>query len=160
MSPAAGWLIASLLILIGIIGSFLPAVPGVLLIFGGMLLGAWTDGFRRVGWVTLAILGVLTALALLGDLLGSLIGAKRAGASRTALLGAALGCLVGIFFGIAGALLGPFVGAIVGELLSRRHLGQATRVAAGTWIGLALSLIFRLVVVFTMLAVFISRFLF
>ena len=160
MNPTGWWLIAVLLILIGVIGSFLPAIPGVFLVFGGMLLGAWIDGFRRIGWVTLAILGVLAGLALLGDLLGALIGAKRVGASRAALFGAALGGLVGIFFGLAGALLGPFLGAVAGELFSRGHLWQAARVGTGTWVGLALSLVFRLVIVFAMLAVFVTSYLF
>lgn len=159
MNPAVWWVIAALLMLIGVIGSFLPAVPGVILIFGGMLLGAWIDGFTRVGWVTLAILGLLTTLALLGDMLGALVGAKRVGASRTALLGAAIGGVVGIFFGLIGLLLGPFVGAAAGELLSRRHWKQSVRVGAGTWIGLALSLVFRLIIVFTMFAVFITSYL-
>lgn len=159
MNPTGWWLIAVLLILIGLIGSFLPTVPGVILVFGGMLLGAWIDGFRRVGWVTLTILGALAGLALLGDLLGTLIGAKRVGASRTALFGAALGGLIGIFFGLAGALLGPFLGAVAGELLGKGHLEQAARVGAGTWLGLLLSLVFRLVIVFAMLAVFVTSFL-
>ena len=160
MHPTGWWLIAVLLILIGVIGSFLPAVPGVILVFGGMLLGAWIGGFRRIGWVTLAVLGVLAGLALLGDLLGGLIGAKRVGASRAALFGAALGGLVGIFFGLAGALLGPFLGAVAGELLSRGHLWQAARVGTGTWVGLALSLVFRIIIVFAMLAVFVTSYLF
>jgi uncharacterized protein YqgC (DUF456 family) len=158
MSPAAWWTIAALLMLIGAIGSFLPAVPGVILVFGGMLLGAWIDGFRRIGWATLTILGLLTILALLGDMLGAIIGAKRVGASRVALLGAAIGALAGIFFGLAGALLGPFLGATAGELLSRRQLRRSVRAGAGTWIGLAFSLVFRLIIVFTMFAVFIASY--
>lgn len=158
MSPAGWWVIALLLMLIGVIGSFLPGVPGVVLVFGGMLLGAWVDGFRRIGWVTLAILGLLAGLALLGDMLGGVMGAKRVGASRAALLGAAVGGVVGIFFGLAGALVGPFVGAAVGQLLSGGHMGQAARVGVGTWVGLTLSLVFRLIVVFTMLAVFMTRY--
>lgn len=158
MTPAVWWTIAALLILMGVIGTFLPAAPGVILVFAGMLLGAWIDGFRRIGWVTLTILGLLTILALLGDMLGALIGAKRVGASRAALLGAAIGGLVGMFFGLVGALLGPFLGATAGELLSRRHVSQSIRVGAGTWVGLALSLVFRLIIVFTMLAVFIASY--
>lgn len=159
MSSAAGWAIAALLMIFGLIGSFLPAAPGVILIFAGMVLGAWVDGFRQVGWVTLVILGVLTVLALLADMLGGLIGAKRVGASRSALVGAALGGLVGIFFGLIGALLGPFLGAAAGELLSRRQVKQSLRVGAGTWAGLAVSLVFRLIIVFTMFAVFIGSYL-
>ncbi len=160
MNPAVWWAIAALLMLMGVIGSLLPAVPGVLLVFGGMLLGAWIDGFRQIGWVTLAVLGVLTILALLSDMLFSVIGAKRVGASRTALFGAAIGGLAGIFFGLAGALLGPFLGASAGELLSKHHLKHSVRVGAGTWVGLALSLVFRLIIIFTMFTVFITRFFF
>lgn len=158
MHPIGWWAIAGLLMLTGVVGSFLPGVPGVVLLLGGMLLGAWIDGFRRIGWVTLTLLGVLAGLALLGDVLGGVIGARRVGASAAALLGAAVGGLVGIFFGLAGVLLGPFLGAVAGELLSRGRLEQAARVGAGTWAGLALSLVFRLIIVFTMLAVFIARY--
>lgn len=159
MNPIGWWVIAILLMVAGVIGSFLPAVPGVILVYGGMLLAAWIDGFTRIGWVTLAILGLLTVVALLGDMLGSLIGAKRVGASKAALVGAAIGGLIGIFFGIIGALLGPFLGAALGELLSRRPLSQSVRVGAGTWLGLLFSLLFRVVIVFTMLAVFITSYL-
>ncbi len=151
------WAISALLILAGVVSSFLPVSPGVFLVFAGMLLGAWADGFRHIGWVTLLILGLLALVALLGDMLGSLIGAKRLGASRAALIGAAIGILVGIFFGLPGALLGPFLGATAGELLARRHVRQSVRVGAGTWVGLAFSVVLRLIIVFTMLAVFITR---
>ena len=159
MHAIGWWVIAALLILAGVIDSFLPGVPGVILVFGGMLLAAWIDGFRRIGWVTLTILGLLTALALLGDLLGAILGAKRVGASRGALLGAAVGGLVGIFFGLPGALLGPLLGAVAGELLSKGRPGQAALVGAGTWVGLILSLVFRLIIVFAMIAVFVMRYL-
>jgi uncharacterized protein YqgC (DUF456 family) len=159
MSPVVWWIAAVLLIVIGIIGVFLPAVPGVTLVLAGMMLGAWIDGFTRVGWMTLAILAALTALALLADVVGGLIGAKRVGASRLALIGAAIGGLVGLFFGLIGALIGPFVGAVAGELASRRRLGQAARVGLGTWVGLALSLVAKVVIVFMMLAVFITSYL-
>jgi uncharacterized protein YqgC (DUF456 family) len=157
MIPVFWWAISALLILAGVVSSFLPVSPGVFLVFAGMLLGAWADGFRHIGWVTLLILGLLALVALLGDMLGSLIGAKRLGASRAALIGAAIGILVGIFFGLPGALLGPFLGATAGELLARRHVRQSVRVGAGTWVGLAFSVVLRLIIVFTMLAVFITR---
>lgn len=159
MSPIGWWVIAVLLMLAGIIGTFLPAIPGVILVFGGMLLAAWIDGFRRIGWLTLAVLGLLAGLALLGDVLGALLGAKRVGAGPAALLGAAIGGIIGVFFGLPGLLLGPFVGAVAGELLGKGNLAQAARVGAGTWVGLALSLALRLIIVFAMLAVFITSYL-
>ena len=157
MVPVLLWVIGAVLILAGVLSSFLPVSPGVFLVFAGMLLGAWADGFRRIGWVTLVILGLLALLALLGDMLGSLIGAKRFGASKGALIGAAIGIVVGIFFGLAGALLGPFLGATAGELLAKHQVRQSVRAGAGTWVGLAFSVVLRLIIVFTMPAVFITR---
>jgi uncharacterized protein YqgC (DUF456 family) len=159
MSTIGWWIVAVLLIVVGVAGVFLPAMPGVLLVFAGMLLGAWIDGFTRVGWTTLVILGLLAALALLMDVLGSLIGAKRVGASRLALIGATIGALVGLFFGLIGALIGPFLGAAAGELISRGRLEQAARVGIGTWVGLALSLAAKAVIVLAMLAVFVASYL-
>lgn len=73
--------------------------------------------------------------------------------------GAALGTLVGLFFGLPGLLLGPFIGALVGELLVLRSLrseaiGQATKVGAGTWIGLLIGIVLRFALAFAMLGLF------
>ncbi|HYK24750.1 MAG TPA: DUF456 domain-containing protein [Steroidobacteraceae bacterium] len=159
MNPIGWWILAVLLIVAGIIGTLVPGVPGVLLVFGGMLLAAWIDGFTRIGWITLTILAVLVALSLLADLLGGLLGAKRVGASRLALLGAAIGSLVGLFYGLVGALIAPFFGAAAGELISRGRLAQAARVGLGTWVGFALALLARVVIVVAMLVVFVTSYL-
>jgi uncharacterized protein len=153
------WILAVLLIVAGVIGTLVPGVPGVLAVFGGMLLAAWIDGFTRIGWITLTILAVLMALALLADVVGGLLGAKRVGASRLALLGAAIGSVVGLFYGLVGALIAPFFGAAAGELISRGRLAQAARVGVGTWIGIALSLVARVFIVLAMLVVFITSYL-
>jgi len=159
VNPIGWWILAVLLIVAGIIGTLVPGVPGVLLVFGGMLLAAWIDGFTRIGWITLTILAVLVALSLLADLLGGLLGAKRVGASRLALLGAAIGSLVGLFYGLVGALIAPFFGAAAGELISRGRLAQAARVGLGTWVGFALALLARVVIVVAMLVVFVTSYL-
>lgn len=148
-----------MLILIGVIGTFLPGIPGAPIVFAGMWLAAWADDFRRIGWVTLVILGLLTLLTLVADLLGAFLGAKRVGASRLALAGAAIGSVVGLFFGLPGALVGPFLGAAAGELIAQRQFLRAARVGIGTWIGLVLSTLARVALVFAMLAVFIVSYL-
>jgi len=159
MGTTGWWILAIALILVGIVGTFLPAVPGAVAVFGGMLLAAWIDDFQRIGWVTLTILGVLTALTFVFDIIGGLIGAKRVGASRQALVGAAIGSVIGLFFGLIGILVAPFVGAVVGELLSRRQLGPAARVGLATWIGLAVGSLAKVALVFAMLAVFTTSYL-
>jgi uncharacterized protein YqgC (DUF456 family) len=149
------WLLAITLIIVGVIGTFGPVLPGAALVFAGMLLAAWIDHFHRVGWITLTILGVLTVLIFLIDIVAALIGAKRVGASRLALLGATVGTIVGLFFGILGILLGPFIGAVVGELMARGRLDHAARVGLGTWLGMAIGALAKVAVVLAMLGVFL-----
>ena len=97
-TQTAYYLVAGALILIGLLGTVLPILPGLPVMFAGMLLAAWTDDFQRIGGVTLVVLGVLVVLSIAVDLLSSVVGAKRVGASNKALWGAGLGGLVGIFF--------------------------------------------------------------
>ena len=99
------WALAGILVLVGLAGTILPALPGVPFVFGGLLIVAWLGEFQRIGWPTLTILAVLTAFAVLVDLLATLLGAKRVGASKLALLGAAIGSIIGIFFGLVGIFI-------------------------------------------------------
>ena len=159
MDPTLLWIIAIGLIAVGVAGTVLPGIPGVMAVFGGMLLAAWIDNFTRIGWVTLVVLGVLTALAFAADIVGSLLGAKRVGASRLALAGAALGTLAAFPFGFFGLLLGPFVGAVAGEFITRQRLDAAARVGLGTWIGLAVGSLAKIALLFAMLGVFVTSYL-
>jgi uncharacterized protein YqgC (DUF456 family) len=148
------WVLAVLLVFAGLAGTILPALPGVPLVFGGLLLAAWADGFERVGVVTLIVLGVLTALSFAVDLAAAALGARRVGATRYAVVGAALGTLAGIFFGLPGLLVGPFAGAVGGELLAHGRVPQAARVGVATWVGLLFGTLAKLALVFTMLGIF------
>jgi uncharacterized protein YqgC (DUF456 family) len=69
--------------------------------------------------------------------------------------GALLGTLVGIFFGLPGLLLGPFIGALAGELSSGGSVLRSTQVGVGTWIGLLLGTLAKLVLSFAMIGVFV-----
>jgi len=149
------WVLSLILVSVGIAGVLVPGLPGTPLVFGGLLLAAWADGFQNVGAGTIVILAVMTILAFGVDFLSASLGAKRAGASREAVIGAALGTLIGIFFGFVGILLGPFVGAVTGEFLARRNLGQAGRAGAATWIGFLLGIGVKLVLAFTMVGIFV-----
>jgi uncharacterized protein YqgC (DUF456 family) len=151
------YILAGALILAGLAGVILPALPGLPLVFAGMLLAAWAGGFEKIGVGTLVALGVLTALSMVVDFWAAAHGAKRVGASRLALAGAVLGTFVGIFLGPIGLFVGPFVGALSGELLHGRSLdriGHATRVGFGTWFGLVLGIALKLMLAFAMLGLF------
>lgn len=148
------YVLAVILVLIGMAGVILPALPGLPLVFAGMLLGAWAGGFEQVGWIPLVILGALTVLSVAVDFFATVVGAKRVGASRKALLGAVIGTFAGLFFGPIGLFAGPFVGALLGELWHGREIGQAAKVGLGTWLGILLGTVLKLGLAFAMLGLF------
>lgn len=148
-------LVAALMVLAGLAGSVLPALPGVPLVFGGLVVAAWADDFQRVGWITLTLLGLLTLLSFVIDFGATALGAKRVGATKLAIVGAAVGAIAGIFLGIPGLILGPFVGAVAGELISHGKVEQATRAGVATWVGLLFGTLAKLALVFTMVGVFL-----
>jgi uncharacterized protein YqgC (DUF456 family) len=148
------WLLSAALILVGLAGTVLPALPGTVLVLAGIVLGAWIDDFTRVGGLTLTLVAVLAALAWALDYVAGLMGARKVGASRQALIGAALGTVVGLFMGLVGVLFMPLVGAAVGEYLARRDHGQALKVGTATWLGMMLGMIAKVVLAFVMVGVF------
>jgi uncharacterized protein len=154
------WTAAIMLTAAGLVGSVVPMLPGPILLFAGLLLGAWIDNFTYVGTGTLLVLGVMTSLAYLCEIAGTAFGAKRYGASRRAVIGAAIGGVVGIFLGFAGIIVGPFVGAMVGELTVRSDLGTAARAGWGATVGLALATAGKLALGIAMIGIFLlARFL-
>ena len=156
MEPTILLILAALLVLLGLAGTVLPVLPGVLLVFAGLFLAAWAEGFQQVGAVGLTIIGALALLAFAADFVASLLGAKRVGASPLALAGAAIGGVVGIFFGLVGVFIGPFIGAVAGEYLARGKLAQAGKVGLGTWLGLLVAAVAKVVIAFLMIAAFFA----
>ena len=155
MNDTLLWILSGALILAGFAGIVLPALPGTLLIFAGIMLGAWIDDFTRVGWAPLALIAVLALLAWAMDYVAAMLGAKRAGASRLAIVGAAVGTVAGIFMGLIGVLFMPLVGAAVGEFIARRQHGQAMRVGVATWLGLLAGMLAKFVLAFMMVGIFV-----
>lgn len=148
------YVIAGVLIAGGLVASILPNLPGIPIMFGGMLLAAWIGDFRRIPLWVVVLLGVLAAASIAFDFASAAWGAKRYGASTSAAWGAFIGTLVGAFFGIPGILLGPFVGAVIGQLVSGTGIRHASRVGWGTWVGMLLGTAAKLAVAFMMLAAF------
>jgi len=154
------WVASVMLIVIGVAGTVLPALPGTALVLAGIVLGAWIDDFTRVGIGSLLIIGVLAVMAWGFDYAAGMLGARRAGASRQALWGAAIGTVVGLFMGLVGVLFMPLVGAAVGEYLARRDQGQALRVGVATWLGIMAGLLAKVVIAFMMIGIFVGALLF
>src|SRR6266436_5230136 len=130
------YLIAAALIVSGLVGALVPALPGIPLIFGGICLIAGVDRYQHLGlWWLLGIAGI-GAVGLTLDLLAGALGAKRVGANKQAVWGALAGTVVGLFFGLPGVLLGPFLGAVWGELTAGKSVLRSTQVGVSAWFGL------------------------
>ncbi len=149
------WLLAALVVVVGLAGTVLPMLPGVPLVFAGLLLAAWVDGFAHVGWPLLLVLALLTLLSLVVDVAASSLGAKGAGAGRAAMLGAAVGTLVGLFFGLAGLVIGPFLGAAAGQFLVRQNVTEAGRAGVGAWVGFVLGSLAKLALGLVMVLIYV-----
>lgn len=154
------WLFGAgvLLMVVGTAGTVLPVLPGPPLVFAGMLLAAWADGFQRVGWGSLLLLGGLTAVTVAIDVAAAAWGTQRLQASPQAMIGAAVGSLLGLATGVVGLIVGPFVGAVAGEYLARRELRRAGKVGLAAWLGMIVGGAARLAIVFVMLAWFAFAF--
>jgi len=149
------WIAAIILVLAGMAGLLFPILPGAPILFTGLFLAAWAEGFEHVGTGTLIVLGIMALLMYVLDFLAGAFGAKRFGASNRAIIGAALGAVVGIFFGIPGILIGPFIGAVLGELTARSDLKTAGRAGVGATVGLALGVAAKLTLAFAMVGTFV-----
>lgn len=150
------WIAAVLLIIVGVAGTVLPALPGIPMIFGGVLLAAWIDDFQRIGTWTIVVLAVLAVFGVAVDYVAAALSAQRVGASRQGIIGAALGTIAGIFTGLWGLVFMPLVGAAIGEFLAHRDALRAGRIGAATWFGLLVGAAVKIAVAFTMIGVFLA----
>ncbi len=149
------YVVAAVLVLGGLAGAILPILPGIPMIFGGLWLAAWVDGYQHAGWWTLIIIAILGLIAMALDFVAGAFGAKRVGASRMAIWGAFLGTVVGMFFGFVGIVVGPFLGALAGELANGNSVLRSTHVSVGTWVGMLLGTLAKLVLSFMMIGVYL-----
>lgn len=150
------WILGGALVAIGLAGIVFPALPGTVLIFAGLLVAAWAEGFTRVGVWTLLLIGLMGAFSYTVDFIAAALGAKHVGASPRAVVGAAFGTLLGIPFGLIGVFLGPLLGAVLGELSVHREFRRAAGVGAAAWIGFLIGTAVKVALAFCMIAVFLA----
>lgn len=150
------WILSALLIVVGVAGTVLPALPGVILVLAGIVLGAWIDDFSRVSGVTVTVVTVLAIAAWLIEYLAGVMGARKAGASKEAIAGALIGTVLGIFSGLWGLLFLPLLGAVIGQYLVDRDVIRARNVGIATWLGMAVGMLAKVVLTFLMIGIFVA----
>ena len=150
------WILVALLIAVGVAGTILPALPGVILVLAGIVLGAWIGDFTQVSGITIAIVTVLAIAAWLIDYLAGVMGARKAGASKEAIVGALIGTVLGIFTGLWGLLFLPLIGAVAGQYFVDRDMIRARDVGIATWLGMAVGILAKIALTFLMIGIFIA----
>jgi uncharacterized protein YqgC (DUF456 family) len=149
-------ILAFLLMLVGLAGTVLPVLPGTILIFVGVLIYAFLEGFQAVGWPTLAALGLLTLVATTAELWASSVGAKMGGASGWSVLAGMGGGLVGLLvFNLPGAIIGAVLGVLVSEMVRVGDWQKALKAGSGWAIGWLISAVVQVAVGLAMMAIFI-----
>ena len=152
------WAVAVILVVAGIVGIVLPALPGTILIFAGLLVGAWADDFMRVGPLMLVLIAIIGIATYGVDFVASALGAKHLGASKRAMAGAALGTVLGLFLGLPGIIVGPFLGAIAGELTVHRDWKRVGKAGLAAWIGFVIGTAVKVALAFLMIGLFAAAF--
>ena len=148
------WIVAVALIVVGVVGTVLPLLPGPILVLAGIAVAGWIDDFARIPAWVVVVAGVLTVAAWAIDYIAAALGVKRTGASRLAIVGAAIGTVAGILSGLWGLLFMPLAGAAIGEYIVRRDLRRAGQVGVAASIGFLLGTVAKLAMVLTMVGFF------
>lgn len=161
--PAVTWeqiiglSLALLLMLVALIGNFIPGVPGTPLALIAAVGHRLYFGADSINNLVLGIMVLLTVMALVFDFLGSALGAKKFGATWRGVVGAVVGGLIGLFFSLPGIILGPFIGATLFEMLGDKQFKLAAKAGAGAVVGLALGVIGKSAICVVMIILFATN---
>jgi uncharacterized protein YqgC (DUF456 family) len=159
MGTTVSIIVCSILLVAGLGGAIVPALPGVPLAWLGLFIYALATGFERISIAAIVVFFVLMLFTLILDITAPLLGAKKYRASKFGIIGAFLGFVVGIFvLGLWGIILGPLLGAFLGELIARGKPKQALGSALGTFLGFIAGTLFKTVLVLVMVGFFIASF--
>jgi uncharacterized protein YqgC (DUF456 family) len=150
-------LLAVVLVVAGIIGAFLPVLPGSPLIFLGALVYDYGTDWQTFGWGWLGLLFLMMIAVEVAEWWLSNMGAKVGGASWQALLVGAIGGFIGLFFPPVGFIIGALGGVIGTELLRTRSVFGATKAGGGWFVGWLLSLLLQVAAVVAMTGIFAWR---
>ncbi len=150
------WMVTICLLIVGLIGSVVPFLPGPLLIFVAGIVHTVLRPESAMGAWGLVILSLLLVIAYILDFVSGAMGARWFGASRWGIAGVFIGGIVGMFFGPFGLVLGPLIGGIAFELVfAKKRLHPAAKSAWGSLLGTGVGLVLRLVISFAMIATFL-----
>lgn len=151
------FVVALLVMLVGLLGSVLPGLPGPPLILGAALVHKLVMRDAGASWWIVLILGVMTLLSLGLDFLATSLGAKHLGATWRGAVGAALGAILGLLWMPFGLVLGPLVGAMAFEMIGGRQWREAGKAGIGAVLGMAAGAVGKVAFSMAMIGLFLGN---
>lgn len=148
-------IIAVLFLLIGIIGCFLPILPGPPIALISLFLIKLTSISNEITWAWICVFVALTIIVTVLDYIVPAYGTKKFGGTSYGIWGAALGMIAGLFFLPFGIIAGPFLGALIGEIIRGTSYKQSIKSAFGTFVGFMLGIGLKFILCIWMAGYFI-----
>lgn len=131
---------------LGVIGSFLPILPGPLTSWVGLLILHLTSIVSMSRPFLIITFSVALVIMVL-DYIIPVMGTKRFGGSKMGIIGTSIGLIVGLIAPIPGGIIiGPFLGALIGELLNKSNFKNALKAAFGSFLGFITSTFLKFIV--------------
>ncbi|HVM08366.1 MAG TPA: DUF456 domain-containing protein [Acidimicrobiales bacterium] len=126
-------LLVALAMLVGLIGTVVPLIPGLTLIAGAAVVYGLVEGFGTVGVVAMIVIAVLAVAGTLAGIVLPHRAAGGAGASRSSLLVGVVGAVIGFFVvPVVGLPIGGALGIYLGERMRTGEHPAAWRATAAT----------------------------
>lgn len=147
-----------LIMLIGIVGSLVPVIPGVLVSWMGLVV-LYLAPSLEFDTLFITITGIVALVLYILDYIIPAVGTKKFGGSKAGMWGTTIGLIVGIFAPIPfGILIGPFLGALVGELVvNKTEKSLALKAAFGSFLGFIGSTFIKFVATLIYFGLFIFK---
>ncbi|HAQ99735.1 MAG: DUF456 domain-containing protein [Limisphaerales bacterium] len=152
-----GFIIAEGFMVIGAVGSMLPAIPSTPVVFLAALGHKIYFGDNSISYLILAILGAITLFSLVMDYIASLVGARKLGATWRGVAGALIGGILGLFLGPWGILIGPFIGALTFEMMGGRQFEEASKAGFGALLGIVAGTLGKFICAIAMASLFAAN---
>ena len=150
-------IIGAVLMVLGIVGSIIPALPGPVFGYIGLILLYFAEP-NSVSILSLVIFGIAMVIIMLANYIAPILGAKFLGASKKGLTGAIAGSIMGvIFFPPFGIFIGALAGAFLGEIIDGKEWRKAFRAGIGTIFGSILIIILQTIFSLTMAVYFFLK---
>lgn len=149
--------ISLLFMLLGILGSFLPILPGPLTSWVGLLILHFTEAVPMNKTFLIITFSIALGIWIL-DYFIPAIGTKRFGGSKAGIIGTSIGLVVGLIAPIPGGIIiGPFIGALIGELVNKSEFNRAVKAALGSFLGFLASSFIKFIVSIIYLGFYIIK---